>query len=84
LEEEQAKQLSQLKGERTNISFGTQIRSYVMHPYQKIKDTRNGYENSKTDMSADCLHEFLVSLVKSESLKEQQILRQEKREVSAQ
>jgi peptide chain release factor 2 len=38
--EEQAK----LEGEKKEIGFGSQIRSYVMQPYQMIKDVRTGYE----------------------------------------
>ena len=59
--------LDNIRGEKSDMSFGTQIRSYVMNPYQKIKDTRSGYENSKTDMSAECLQEFLVSMLEYRS-----------------
>jgi peptide chain release factor 2 len=38
--EEQAK----VEGEKKDVSFGSQIRSYVMQPYQLIKDLRTGYE----------------------------------------
>ena len=38
--EEQAK----IEGEKKEIGFGSQIRSYVMQPYQMIKDLRTGYE----------------------------------------
>jgi peptide chain release factor 2 len=33
-----------LEGEKKDIAFGSQIRSYVMQPYQMIKDVRTGYE----------------------------------------
>ena len=33
-----------LEGEKKDIAFGSQIRSYVMQPYQMIKDLRTGYE----------------------------------------
>jgi peptide chain release factor 2 len=37
---EQAARLEQLGGEKRDIAFGSQIRSYVLHPYQMIKDHR--------------------------------------------
>ena len=41
--EQQAK-LDQLGGEKKDIAFGSQIRSYVLHPYQLIKDHRTKEE----------------------------------------
>jgi peptide chain release factor 2 len=43
LKEQQAK-LDQLGGEKKDIAFGNQIRSYVLHPYQMIKDHRTKEE----------------------------------------
>jgi peptide chain release factor 2 len=43
LKEQQAK-LSQLGGEKKDIAFGSQIRSYVLHPYQMIKDHRTRHQ----------------------------------------
>ena len=43
LKEQQAK-LAQLGGEKKDIAFGSQIRSYVLQPYQMIKDHRTRME----------------------------------------
>jgi peptide chain release factor 2 len=45
--EEQAAKMSELRGE-SRRSWGTQIRNYVLHPYQNIKDLRTGYETGNT------------------------------------
>ena len=39
MKEQQAK-LEQIGGEKSDIAFGSQIRSYVLHPYQMVKDHR--------------------------------------------
>jgi peptide chain release factor 2 len=45
LELEKQKEAQQLlEGEKKEIGFGSQIRSYVLQPYQLIKDLRTGYE----------------------------------------
>jgi peptide chain release factor 2 len=43
LKEQQAK-LNQLGGEKKDIAFGSQIRSYVLHPYQMVKDHRTKHQ----------------------------------------
>ncbi|MBO0809148.1 MAG: peptide chain release factor 2 [Actinobacteria bacterium] len=50
--EEQEAKLANLRGESTS-SWGTQIRNYVLHPYQQIKDVRTGLETGNTTAVLD-------------------------------
>jgi peptide chain release factor 2 len=43
-ERERAEEIAREKGEAQNVNFGSQIRSYVMHPYSLVKDARTGHE----------------------------------------
>lgn len=51
--EKQNEQLQNVKGTLSNIEFGSQIRSYVLHPYSMIKDHRTNYETSNVDKVLD-------------------------------
>ena len=52
-EEERQKELDKEKGEKKAIEWGSQIRSYVLHPYKLIKDHRTGEEDSKVEEVLD-------------------------------
>jgi len=43
-QEEQKKKIQEIKGERKDIAWGSQIRTYVFHPYSLVKDHRTGHE----------------------------------------
>jgi peptide chain release factor 2 len=52
-QEEQEKQLSELRGEYQKTEWGSQIRSYVLHPYQMVKDHRTEFEVGSTQNVLD-------------------------------
>lgn len=51
--EKQENELNEVRGEQKNIEFGSQIRSYVLHPYSMIKDHRTNVESSNVDKILD-------------------------------
>jgi len=56
--EEQAK----IEGEKKKIEWGSQIRSYVLHPYKMVKDLRTGYESGNVQAVLDGdLNDFIKS-----------------------
>jgi peptide chain release factor 2 len=54
-------ELSEMRGERRDISFGSQIRNYVLYPYQMVKDVRTGVETGDVNgvLGGD-IDEFVV------------------------
>ena len=63
---EHEKKLAELKGENFDINFGSQIRSYVFHPYKLVKDHRTGYEAGNVDavMNGD-IDDFIEAYLKT-------------------
>jgi peptide chain release factor 2 len=64
-EEEREAELARERGAVQDTGFGSQIRSYVLHPYQQVKDLRTGYEvgNAQGVLDGDLdglIHEYLL------------------------
>ena len=59
---EREAELAALRGDRGDIAFGSQIRSYVLHPYQMVKDHRTGTETGNVQAVLDGdLDQFIAS-----------------------
>jgi peptide chain release factor 2 len=65
-EREQAEQIAELRGEYTKAEWGSQIRSYVLHPYQMVKDHRTEHEtgNAQRVLDGD-LDDFIEAYLRS-------------------
>mgnify|MGYP003338301469 CR=1 FL=1 len=48
-EEDRQAELDAIAGKQAQVGWGSQIRSYVMQPYQMVKDLRTGHETGNTD-----------------------------------
>ena len=65
MEEKQAKELKEIQGEQKEIAWGSQIRSYVLHPYSLVKDNRSLYEsNNPKDVLDGHLDDFIYAYLK--------------------
>ena len=64
-EQKKEQELAKEKGIQSNIDFGSQIRSYILHPYSLVKDHRTGYETSDTKGVLDGeIDDFIESSLK--------------------
>ena|SRR5690554_1565742 len=67
LEEEQAEKIAELRGDHKEIAWGNQIRSYVFHPYNLIKDHRTGFEEGNVKKVMDgYLDDFIDAYLSNE------------------
>ncbi len=63
--EKKETELQSMKGELSSINFGSQIRSYVMHPYSLVKDHRTNYEETDVEKVLDgSIEEFINANLK--------------------
>ena len=69
-EEKRKKEKEQIEGGKTDIAWGNQIRSYVFHPYQMVKDHRTNYEtgNISAVMDGD-INGFINAFLKFKAMK---------------
>lgn len=65
-QEKQSEKLDSFSGDKSQIAFGSQIRSYVFHPYSLVKDHRTNFEvgNSKKVLDGD-LDDFILEYLRS-------------------
>ena len=66
--QEQEEKMSGIRGEVRDINFGSQIRSYIMHPYTLVKDHRTNEENGNVTAVMDGdLDQFINAYLKQRS-----------------
>lgn len=69
-EREKLDRIEDIKGNKTNIEWGSQIRSYVFMPYTLVKDTRTGYEDGNIQAVMDGeIDEFINAYLKQNANK---------------
>lgn len=64
-ESKRKKEMAELYGEKGEITFGSQIRSYVLHPYKLVKDHRTGWETGNVDGVLDgAIDDFIEAFLR--------------------
>ena len=70
--EKRREELQEVEDQKADISWGSQIRSYVLHPYRMVKDHRTKIEKGNVDSVLDGdLDEFIVGYLKEKSRQRQ-------------
>ncbi|MCU0309445.1 MAG: peptide chain release factor 2 [Acidimicrobiales bacterium] len=65
--EQRESELADIRGEQRSVGFGSQIRSYVLQPYQMVKDLRSGHESGNVEAVLDGgLDEFMEAFLRWE------------------
>lgn len=69
-QEQQLKELAEIKGDAVKAEWGQQIRNYVFHPYKMVKDVRSGHETSNIGavMDGDVLQGFIEAQLRHRHL----------------
>ena len=71
--EEQMKELAEIRGEQSDIAWGSQIRSYVFHPYSMVKDHRTAVETGNVNAVMDGdIDQFIDGYLRSQIKQEVQ------------
>ena len=67
-QEQKAKEIADIRGDIVEAAWGNQIRNYVFHPYQMVKDLRTGFETTAiTDVMNGELDPFIQAYLRQES-----------------
>ena len=75
-QEQQAREVAEIRGDMVEAAWGNQIRNYVFHPYQMVKDLRTGIETTAIDdVMAGELEPFIQAYLRqnSSALQEQTV-----------
>ena len=67
-QEQRAKEIADIRGDMVEAAWGTQIRNYVFHPYQMVKDLRTGMETTGVnDVMAGEIDPFIQAFLRQEN-----------------
>ncbi|MEB3232650.1 MAG: hypothetical protein VKJ64_16695, partial [Leptolyngbyaceae bacterium] len=67
-QEQRAKEIADIRGDIVEAAWGNQIRNYVFHPYQMVKDLRTGQETTAIeDVMNGELDEFMETCLQHEN-----------------